>query len=154
MPRSPRSRGRRRRRRRCPGCWRQALTALITCATQGIGATELGGAAALTADPGLPNAEPERDLPAAQRLDALVGAVRNAAQRDRDSADHAIRAVMDQLPEHLACELAAATLRWDSPGVAGAVDALADRCAGGGALAVLQVAEALVGDAPDPYVQL
>ncbi|MGH3238806.1 MAG: hypothetical protein ACRDNL_00400, partial [Spirillospora sp.] len=143
--------------------WREALTALVGCVTQqGIGAAELGRAsAALTAAPDLPDAEPERDLPAAQRLDALVTNVRGVAEYHRDAAEHAIRAITDHLPGQLARELAAATLRWDTPGTAAALDALAESCAPtttpnhptapGGVVAVMRVAEALVGEEPDPY---
>ncbi|TDD71813.1 hypothetical protein [Actinomadura rubrisoli] len=126
--------------------WRGALHALVGCVANGIGAAELGTAAAeLAAAPDLPDAEAERDLPAHQRLAALVDAVRVAAEQDRDGAEHAIRAVDGHLPEPLACALTASTLRWDTPAIAATVDALADRCAGGGALAVLHVAEALIG---------
>ncbi|MEU8797595.1 hypothetical protein [Spirillospora sp. NPDC048819] len=124
--------------------WRAALHALVQCATTGIGAAELGAAAAgLAAAPAEPDAEAERDLPASQRLTALAGAVRDFTARHRTLGERAVRAVDGRLPEPLASELAAATLRWDDPGAAAALDALADRCAGHGVLAVADVADAL-----------
>lgn len=124
--------------------WRQALDALVGCATAGFGAAELGAvAAALAAAPDEPSADPERDLPAYQRLSALVEAVADAAGRNRDSARDAVAALDGRLPGVLACELAAATFRWDGPGAGETLDALAGRCAGG-ALAVRRVAEAFV----------
>ncbi|MFB4295893.1 hypothetical protein [Actinomadura sp. NTSP31] len=124
--------------------WRPALDALVRCVADGFGAPELGTAAAgLAAAPDEPDAGAERDLPAFQRLSALVGAVRDAASRDRDTAARAIAALDGRLPGHLAGELAAATFRWDAPGASTALDALADRCTGG-VLAARQVAEALV----------
>ncbi|WP_433189598.1 hypothetical protein [Actinoallomurus sp. CA-150999] len=123
--------------------WRAALSALVGCVAEGAGAAELGAVAAeLAAAPDLPDAAADRDLPALQRLTALVGVVRGTAAHDRRSADRAVRAVDGRLPEPLAGELTAATLRWDSPCAAEAVDALADRCTGG-PLAILHVAGAL-----------
>ncbi|MFI0372512.1 hypothetical protein ACH35V_32000 [Actinomadura sp. 1N219] len=116
--------------------WRRALTALVGCVTrQALGAAELSRAAAeLTAAasnpaPGAPDAEPERDLPAARRLDALVSDIRGVAVRHRDAAEHAISAVAGRLPDQLARELAAATLRWDTLDTAATLDALAESCA-------------------------
>ncbi|MFI0486140.1 hypothetical protein [Actinomadura sp. 9N215] len=108
--------------------WRRTLTLLVGCVTrQGIGAAELSRVSAeLTAAPALPDAEPERDLPAARRLDALVADIRGVAERHRDAAEHAIRAVADHLPDQPARELAAATLRWDTPDTAATLDALVD----------------------------
>ncbi|MFG2089771.1 hypothetical protein [Spirillospora sp. NPDC048824] len=124
--------------------WQAALHALVRCAATGIGAAELGAAAAgLAAAPAEPDAEAERDLPAFQRLTALAGAVRDQAARHRTLGERAVRAVDGHLPEPIASELAAATLRWDDPGAASALDALADRCAGHGVLAVADVADAL-----------
>ncbi|WP_024936046.1 hypothetical protein [Actinomadura welshii] len=139
--------------------WRPALYALVRCVTMGTGAAELGAAvAALAAGPDEPDAGPERDLPASQRLTALLGTVREFTARNRALGERAVRAVEDRLPEPLASELAAATLRWDDPGAADAVDALADRCRGGGVLRARLVAEALAAGpspaalwtAPDP----
>ncbi|MWA01789.1 hypothetical protein F8568_015695 [Actinomadura sp. LD22] len=133
--------------------WRPALEALVGCAVAGFGAAELGAAAAeLTAAPDEPSAGAERDLPAFQRLSALVDAVRDAAKRDRDTAERAIAALDGCLPRDLACELAAATLRWDAPGTATALDALADRCTGG-VLATQRVAEALVAWADERWLR-
>ncbi|WP_173095063.1 hypothetical protein [Actinomadura verrucosospora] len=130
------------------GGWRPAMDALVGCVVAGFGAAELGAAAAgLAAAPDEPSAGAERDLPAFQRLSALVDAVRAAARRNRGTAQHAIAALDGRLPDGLACELAAATLRWDEPGAGSALDALADGC--GGVLAVRQVAEALVPWADD-----
>ncbi|TDC46571.1 hypothetical protein E1281_27700 [Actinomadura sp. KC345] len=125
------------------GPWRAALRALVTCVGGGIGAGEFGAAAAeLAAAPPAPDADHERDLPAFQRLTALAGAVREAAV-NRTAGERAVRAVEGHLPGPLASELAAGTLRWDDPGAAEAVDALADRCAGLAVLAVVDVADAL-----------
>ncbi|MDL4819563.1 hypothetical protein [Actinomadura opuntiae] len=131
--------------------WRPALDALVRCVVDGFGAPELGAAAAaLAAEPDEPDAGAERDLPAFQRLSALVEAVREAASRDRDTAERAIAALDGRLPADLAGELAAATFRWDAPDAATALDALAGRCTGG-ALAVRQVAEALIPWADDDW---
>ncbi|MGP4023302.1 hypothetical protein [Actinomadura sp. 3N407] len=130
--------------------WRAALHALVRCVAAGIGAAELGAAAAeLAAAPAEPDAEAERDLPAFQRLTALTWTVRDLATRRRTLGERAVRAVDGHLPEPLASRLAAATLRWDDPGAADAIDALAGRCAGRGVLAVQDVAEALAtGSSP------
>ncbi|TDC86998.1 hypothetical protein [Actinomadura sp. 7K507] len=126
------------------GTWRAALSALVTCVTTGIGADELGAATAgLAAAPSAPDAGHERDRPAFQRLTALAGAVRDAAAVNRTTGDRAVRAVEGHLPGPLAIELAAATLRWDDPGAAPALDALAGRCAGLGALATGDAANTL-----------
>ncbi|TDE29481.1 hypothetical protein [Actinomadura sp. 6K520] len=133
--------------------WRDALHALVRCATTGAGAAELGAAAAaLAAAPAVPDAEPERDLPAFQRLLALADAVRDAAARHRTLGERAVQAVAGRLPEPVAAGLAAATLRWDGPGAAGAIDALAGRCAGLGVLAVLDIADALA-TGPSEYTE-
>ncbi|TDC67593.1 hypothetical protein E1200_14500 [Actinomadura sp. GC306] len=124
--------------------WEGALYSLVRCAATGGGAAELGAAAAaLAAAPDAPHAEPERDLPAFQRLSALTEAVRDAAGRHRTLGEHAVRAVAGRLPEPFAAELEAATVRWDAPGAAGVIDALAARCAGLGSLALLEIADAL-----------
>ncbi|GAA0558285.1 hypothetical protein [Actinomadura livida] len=133
--------------------WRDAVHALVRCVTTGIGAAELGGAAAgLAAAPAVPDAEPERDLPAFQRLVALAEAVRDASARHRTLGERAVQAVEGRLPEPVATELAAAVLRWDGPGAAGEIDALAGRCAGLGVLAVLDVADALA-TGPSEYTE-
>ncbi|WP_329521463.1 hypothetical protein [Spirillospora sp. NBC_01491] len=126
--------------------WRSALGSLIYCVTAGdIGAAELRAAAdSLSAAPAVPDAGAERDLPALQRLAALVGAVRAASSTGRDRAERAVRALDGHLPEPLAAELIAATLRWDAPDAARAVDALADRTTG--VLAAQHVAAALAAD--------
>ncbi|MFF0520042.1 hypothetical protein ACFYTC_15140 [Actinomadura nitritigenes] len=132
--------------------WRPALDALVGCVVAGYGAAELGATAAgLAAAPDEPSAGAERDLPAFQRLTALVGAVRSAADHDRDTAERAVAALDGRLPGDLARELAAATLRWDGPGTAAALDALADGCAGG-VLAAREVAEALVAWADERWL--
>ncbi|GGV08359.1 hypothetical protein GCM10010182_29620 [Actinomadura cremea] len=140
--------------------WRTAMPALLSCVRAGLGADELGAAAATLAGAGGADAEAERDLPAEQRLAALVTAIRGAAALDRTAAEPALDAVEGRLPEPLALELAAATLDWDEDD---AVDALADGCAELGVLAVAGIAETLAGgedddlyygmsllDAPDP----
>ncbi|MEU9020529.1 hypothetical protein [Actinomadura sp. NPDC048394] len=133
--------------------WRPALDALVRCVVAGFGAAEFGAAAsALATAPDEPSADAERDLPAFQRLSELVGAVRGAAGRDRETAERAIAALDGRLPRDLACELEAATLRWDAPGIATALDALADRCTGG-VFAAQQVAESLVPWADDTWLQ-
>ncbi|GAA4242028.1 hypothetical protein GCM10022254_73250 [Actinomadura meridiana] len=76
--------------------------------------------------------------------------VREAADTDPDAAAETVRAVTDRLPDQLARELTAATLRWDSPSAAATVDALADSL-GNGVLATLRVAQALVGEEVDSY---
>ncbi|MEV5830356.1 hypothetical protein AB0L25_32805 [Spirillospora sp. NPDC052242] len=130
--------------------WRSAMAALLSCVQAGLGADELGAAAATLAGAADgADAEADRDLPAAQRLAALVSAIRRAAVRDRAAAGPALGAVAGRLPEPLALELAAATLDWDSDDAADAVDALADGCAGLGVLAVAEIAEALAGSEDD-----
>ncbi|MWK32681.1 hypothetical protein GEV43_00400 [Actinomadura sp. J1-007] len=153
--------------------WSAALASLVRCATGGTGTSELGttatrlaaasAAPAACAAPTAPTASErddagaERDLPAVQRLEALVASVRDAAIADRTAAEPAIRALDGRLPEPLASELVAATLRWDPPaataahpGTAEVIDGLADRCAGTGVLAVLDVAAALAQGPDDP----
>lgn len=103
-------------------------------------------------------AEAERDRPAAQRLRALVGLVRERALRDRDGLEAALRALDGRLPEPRAAELAAATLRWDRLETGGELDALADRSLGG-VLATLPVADFLAGPPgagtePEPAIVL
>ncbi len=111
--------GRTRRRPRRDERLAAGLDALVGCVTAGFGAAELGAVAAtLAAAPDEPSADPERDLPALQRLSALVEAVCEAASLDRDSAADAVAALDGRLPGVLACELAAATFRWDEPGAA------------------------------------
>jgi hypothetical protein len=83
--------------------------------------------------------EPERDLPAAQRLDAAVAALTRAAWADRDHADPVLAAVDEALPEPLGALLAAYTLRWDRPGT---LTAVLDRPAGS-VFAAAEVAAAL-----------
>ncbi|WP_301178072.1 hypothetical protein [Actinomadura geliboluensis] len=131
--------------------WRTALFTLVGCAVGGTGTDALADAAATLAEAGdAANAEPERDLPAEQRLAALADALRRAAANRRDGAGPVLRAVTERLPAQLARELTAATVHWDDP----AVDALADSCAGTPVLAVQRVAEALAdgprAGLPDP----
>ncbi|MEU8345110.1 hypothetical protein AB0C74_25720 [Spirillospora sp. NPDC048832] len=127
--------------------WRTALFTLAGCAVGGTGAGALADAAAALAEAGdVADAEPERDLPAAQRLAALADVLRRSAANRRDSAEPVLRAVAEKLPAQLARELTAATARWDDDP---AVDALADACAGAPVLAVRRVAEALA-DGPHP----
>ncbi|MGI5163567.1 hypothetical protein ACQEU3_04355 [Spirillospora sp. CA-253888] len=124
--------------------WKAALWALVSCVSAGIGADALSGAAAaLAAAPDGPHAGAQRDRPADQRLRAMVMAARKEFGGDRDGGERVARALDGRLPEPLASMLVAGTMRWDSPGTAQAVDALADRPAGG-VLAVRDVAEALV----------
>ncbi|WP_067482071.1 hypothetical protein [Actinomadura hibisca] len=125
--------------------WKHALSALVACVSAGTGTDALSQAAATlaaAADDG-PEAEAERDLPARQRLQALVMAARQRFGDDRDGGERVARALHDHLPEPLASILIAGTMRWDSPDTAQTVDALADRPMGG-VLAVRDVAEALV----------
>ncbi|WP_034516101.1 hypothetical protein [Actinomadura rifamycini] len=132
--------------------WRAAMLALLGCVREGLGADELGAAVATLAGTGDgANAEAERDLPAAQRLAALVSAIRGGAARDRAASEPALAAVAGRLPVPLALELSAATLDWDAgeDEVDDALDALADGCAGLGALAAAAVAEALAGGEDD-----
>ncbi|WP_329236412.1 hypothetical protein OG417_31935 [Actinoallomurus sp. NBC_01490] len=129
--------------------WRIALDGLITCAMSGDGRTEPRDAdartelrnavAALAAADEPADAEPERDLPAAQRLDAAVHALARAARADRDRADPVLAAMDEVLPEPLGALLAASTLRWDRPGT---LAALLDRPIGS-AFAIAEVAGAL-----------
>ncbi|MFB4309066.1 hypothetical protein [Actinomadura sp. GTD37] len=120
--------------------WNAALSTLVGCAVGGAGTAALADAAAALAEAGdAADAEPERDLPAAQRLAALAGALRRAAAHRRDAAEPVLRAVTERLPAQLARELTAATLRWEDT----AADALADACADAPVLAVQRVAEAL-----------
>ncbi|MBW8482540.1 hypothetical protein [Actinomadura parmotrematis] len=129
--------------------WRASAAALVACAAAGHGAAGLAAAAdRLAAAPAGPDAEGERDRPAAQRLAALVDEVEGLVPDDRDGAERAAAALDGRLPEPAGAALAAATLRWDGPGTAAALDALADRPAGG-VLAVRDVADRLA-DAPDP----
>lgn len=134
-------------------------SALVGCAATGLGLTELAEAtAALATVPAEPDAGAERDRPAAQRLTALVADVRAAAHADRDGLEPALRALDGCLPEPLAAELQAATLRWPAHAPApdaddelsAALEALAERPMGG-ALAIRQVAMALVTDDPDGF---
>ncbi|MFD0904784.1 hypothetical protein [Actinomadura sediminis] len=132
--------------------WRPAMSALLACVQSGIGADELGAAVAkLAATADGADAEAERDLPAVQRLAALTAAVRGTAARHRTAARGAAVAVRGRLPAQLALELAAATLDWDSGDAGGALDSLADGCAGRGVLAVLSIAELLAGDGRGPH---
>lgn len=132
--------------------WRPALQALVRCVTTGTGAAELGAAVTtLAAAPDEPDAGRERDLPAFQRLTVLAATVREFTARHRTLGERAVRAVEDRLPEPLASELAAATVRWDDPGAADTVDALADRCRGRGVLTARLVAESLA-TGPSPAV--
>ena len=129
--------------------WRTALDGLVTCAMTGDARTELRDAIAALATAGEPaDAEPERDLPAAQRLDAAVTALAQAAGTDRDHADPVLAAVDEVLPEPLGALLAAFTLRWDRPGT---LAALLDRPIGS-AFAIAEVAGALARelDGGDP----
>jgi hypothetical protein len=120
--------------------WRTALDGLVTCAMTGGARTELRDAiAALAAAGEGADAEPERDLPAAQRLDAAVTALAQAARADRDHADPVLAAVEEVLPEPLGALLAASTLRWDRPGT---LAALLDRPIGS-TFAIAEVAGAL-----------
>ncbi|MFI0444198.1 hypothetical protein [Actinomadura sp. 6N118] len=131
--------------------WRAALDALIGCATSGTGAAELSAAAdALAGASAEPDAAADRDRPAFQRLGALVDAVRAKAVRSRDAAEPAVRALDGRLPEPQASELLAAAVRWDAPGVAAEIDALADRPMGG-VLAVDAVAHALASGDVEPW---
>ncbi|HEY8479013.1 MAG TPA: hypothetical protein VIL71_04190, partial [Spirillospora sp.] len=124
--------------------WRDALHALVQCVVNGIGAAELGEAAArLAAAPPVPDAEPDRDLPAFQRLTALAERVQYTAALYGRLGRRTVTAVEGRLPEPFATELAAATLDWQDPGAADALDAIADRCARLGVLAVTEIADAL-----------
>ncbi|QFG20607.1 hypothetical protein [Actinomadura sp. WMMB 499] len=130
--------------------WRTAMSALLSCVRDGLGAGELSAAAGrLAGATGGADAEAERDLPAAQRLAALASAIRGVAVRHRTAAGPAMEAVAGRLPEPLGLELSAATLDWDSPDAGGALDALADGCAPHGVLAVAGIAEALAGGGED-----
>jgi hypothetical protein len=105
--------------------WRTALDGLVTCAMTGHARTGLRDTLAALATAGEPaDAEPERDLPATQRLAAAVAVLAQAARADRDHADPVLAAVDEVLPEPLGALLVAATLRWDRPG---ALAALLDR---------------------------
>ncbi|MBE1537504.1 hypothetical protein [Actinomadura algeriensis] len=134
--------------------WRAAMFSLLGCVHAGLGADELGTAVATLAgavddaDPGA-DAGAERDRPAAQRLAALVKAVRDTAARDRAAAEPALDAVDGRLPDPLALELAAATLDWEDDDADEAVDALADGCADLGVLSVARLAATLAGDEDD-----
>ncbi|GLY88794.1 hypothetical protein [Actinoallomurus iriomotensis] len=120
--------------------WRIALDGLVACAMSGDARTELRDAVAALATADEPaDAEPERDLPLAQRLDAAVTALARAARADRDHADPVLAAVDDVLPEPLGALLAASTLRWDRPGT---LAALLDRPIGS-TFAIAEVAGVL-----------
>lgn len=129
--------------------WRPALDALVACTVNGSGTADLASTATalVTSEP---DAEDERDLPASQRLAALVKAVLTHAGSNRDAAEPAIRALDDRLPEPLASELLAATIRWRE--ATDQVDSLAARDMGG-ALAISRVAGFLAygpnGEAPE-----
>ena len=126
--------------------WLIALDGLVTCAITGDARTELRDAvAALAAADEPADAEPERDLPAAQRLAAVVTALARAARADRDRADPVLTTVDQVLPEPLGALLAASTLRWDRPGT---LAALLDRPIGS-AFAMAEVAGALAGPLGD-----
>jgi hypothetical protein len=116
--------------------WRPALDALVACAVNGASTSDLASVATTLTAAAEPDAEAERDLPASQRLAALVEAVRTRAASNREAVEPAIRALDDRLPEPLAAELLAATLRWRD---ADQIDALAARSIGG-ALAISRVA--------------
>ncbi|WP_433336831.1 hypothetical protein [Spirillospora sp. CA-294931] len=131
--------------------WETALTALIGCAVHGVGTGVLADAASrLAASPPREDAEPERDLPALQRLERLADALAQAAlNATGDRARPALRALSGRLPEPLDAWLTAATLRWDDDAAA-ALDALADRPLGG-VLATERVADALNSDYLDDW---
>jgi hypothetical protein len=93
------------------------------------------------------DAEAERDLPAAQRLMAAVGALARAAWGDRDQADAVLAVVDPVLPASLGALLAASTLRWDRPGT---LAALLDRPIDS-AFAAAEIAGALAGPLGDDY---
>jgi hypothetical protein len=130
--------------------WRTALNGLVTCAMTDGARTELRDVvAALAAADEPADADPERDLPAAQRLAAAVTALARAAQADREHAGPVLEAVDEVLPEPLGALLAASTLRWDRPGT---LAALLDRPIGS-TFAIAEVAGALarqLGDS-DPF---
>ncbi|MEU5879279.1 hypothetical protein [Spirillospora sp. NPDC047279] len=127
--------------------WRAALEALTACATTGTGAGDLSAAAAaLAALPAEPDAEAERDRPAAQRLRVAAEYVRGRSVFFRDAAEPAIRALDGQLPEPQASVLLAATFRWDEPDAAARLDAIADRPVAG-VLPVRAIARALAAGA-------
>jgi hypothetical protein len=120
--------------------WRIALDGLVTCAMSGDARTELRDTIAALATADEPaDAEPERDLPAAQRLSAAVTTLAQAARAERDHADPVLAAVDEVLPEPLGALLAASTLRWDRPGT---LTALLDRPISS-AFAIAEVAGAL-----------
>ncbi|MBO2455489.1 hypothetical protein J4573_51015 [Actinomadura barringtoniae] len=134
--------------------WRPALDALVACAANGSGTADLASAASTLATASTsasePDAEEERDIPASQRLAALVEATLTRAAGNREAAEPAIRALDDRLPEPLASELLAATIRWQN--AADKIDALAARDMGG-VLAISRVAGFLAygpnGEEPD-----
>ncbi|TDD64037.1 hypothetical protein E1293_42035 [Actinomadura darangshiensis] len=130
--------------------WRTALFTLVTCAVGGAGTDDLAEAAATLATATGPDAEAERDLPAAQRLTALTDTLRTTARNRRDAADPVLQAVTARLPAQLALELRAATVPWTDPAASAAVDALAAECAGRAVLPVQEIAQALA-DGPRPH---
>ena len=119
--------------------WRNALNGLVTSALSGPVDALRDAVASLVATTEPADAEAERDLPIAQRLDALVEALTAAAAPNRDQAAPALAAVDGLLPEPLGAILAAGTLAWDD---AVNLDTLLDRPVTGTA-ALMAVAEAL-----------
>ncbi|MBC6462877.1 hypothetical protein, partial [Actinomadura sp. HBU206391] len=65
-----------------------------------------------------PDAEPERDRPAAQRLELITARVASLAGVNRAAAGPVIEMAATALPLPLAARLRAATVRWDEPGTA------------------------------------
>ncbi|GAA2416576.1 hypothetical protein GCM10010191_28750 [Actinomadura vinacea] len=123
--------------------WQAALSSLLDCARSGHGVAELAAAVDdLAAAPALPDADAERDLPAAQRLASLTAQVRVGYGRDPARNEPIVQALAGRLPEPLASELHAAMLSWDVPGTEAALDALAARPIGG-VFAIARVADAL-----------
>jgi hypothetical protein len=127
------------------GGWSVAADSLIACAVAGYGLADLRSCViVLGTAPDEPNAEPERDLPARQRLAALAMTARLASHTDPARARPVAEALSETLPEPLAAQFAAATLHWDGTGL----DQLANRVTAG-VLAIRDIANALV-DSPLP----
>ncbi|MGP4096221.1 hypothetical protein [Nonomuraea sp. KM90] len=94
--------------------WRQATSGLVSGACSGVGLGELREAVrTLAAAPGEPDAGPDRDRPAYQRLAAVVAYLRLWRRVEREPMGAVVREVAGELPPDLVAELLAATVDWD-----------------------------------------